>query len=55
MEELVRLLKENKLTIGSCESLTAGLFTSMIARVSGASAVLRGGKERCRSCRYKDH
>lgn len=43
MEELVQILKEKQLTIGSCESLTAGLFTSKIAEVSGASAVLKGG------------
>ncbi|MCI8539941.1 MAG: CinA family protein [Erysipelotrichaceae bacterium] len=43
MEELFRLLKEKGLTIGSCESLTAGLFTSMLASISGASAVLKGG------------
>ena len=28
MKELVQMLKENGMTIGSCESLTAGLFTS---------------------------
>lgn len=43
MEELLRLLKENGWTIGSCESLTAGLFTSELAKISGASAVLKGG------------
>lgn len=43
MEELIALLKEKHLTIGSCESLTAGLFTSSIAEVPGASAVLKGG------------
>lgn len=42
-EELVRLLKEKGLTIGSVESLTAGLFASNIASVPGASSVLRGG------------
>lgn len=43
MDELVMLLKEQGLTIGSCESLTAGLFTSKIAEVPGASNVLKGG------------
>ncbi len=43
MEELLALLKERGLTIGSCESLTAGLFTSQLASISGASAVLKGG------------
>lgn len=43
MEELVALLKKQNKTIASCESLTAGLFTSCIARVPGASAVLLGG------------
>lgn len=43
MKEVVKCLKEKSLTIGSCESLTAGLFTSTIAEVSGASAVLKGG------------
>lgn len=43
MEELLRLLKENHLTIGSCESLTAGLFCAELASLSGASSVLKGG------------
>lgn len=43
MEELVSLLKKRKYTIASIESLTAGLFASTIAEVSGASAVLKGG------------
>ena len=37
MKELVELLKIRKMTIASCESLTAGLFTSRIAEVPGAS------------------
>lgn len=40
---LVHELKERKLTIGSVESLTAGLFCSKVAEIPGASAVLRGG------------
>lgn len=42
MEELFALLKERGCTIGSCESMTAGLFASTLASVPGASAVLRG-------------
>lgn len=43
MEELLRLLQAGNLTIGSCESLTAGLFTARFAELSGVSEVLRGG------------
>ena len=43
MKSLIERLKRDGLTIGSCESLTAGLFASTIAEVSGASAVLKGG------------
>ena len=43
MQELIALLKEKQLTIGSCESFTAGLFCASLASVSGASAVLKGG------------
>lgn len=43
MKELVDTLKKENLTIGSCESLTAGLFSSTMAEVPGASAVLKGG------------
>ena len=41
MKALIERLKKDRLTIGSCESLTAGLFASTIAEVSGASAVLK--------------
>lgn len=43
MEALLRLLKTRNWTIGSCESLTAGLFTNRFAELSGVSAVLKGG------------
>lgn len=43
MKKLVERLTEKNLTIGSCESLTAGLFASTMAEVPGASAVLKGG------------
>lgn len=42
MKELIELLSERGWTIGSCESLTAGLFSSSIAAIPGASKVLRG-------------
>lgn len=42
MERLVKILKEKKLTISSCESLTGGLFASSIVNVSGASEVFVG-------------
>lgn len=42
-KQLVSLCKKYHLTLSSCESLTAGLFTSTIASIPGASAVLKGG------------
>src|SRR5690606_14608435 len=36
-------LQENKLTIATAESITAGLLASTIASVSGASSILKGG------------
>ena len=41
-KQLVSLCTENHLTISSCESLTAGLFTSTNASIPGASAILKG-------------
>ncbi|MCQ2793770.1 MAG: CinA family protein [Bacilli bacterium] len=41
--KLVRLLTKHHLTIGSVESLTAGLFVATLAEVPGASKVVRGG------------
>lgn len=43
MEELLSCLKERGLTIGSCESFTAGLFCASLASLNGASEVLKGG------------
>lgn len=43
MKELVEILIEKQYSIASIESLTAGLFTSKVAEVSGASTVLKGG------------
>lgn len=42
MKELVSLLKEKGLTIGSIESMTGGLFASSITSVPGASKVFKG-------------
>ena len=42
MERLVKALKEKKLTISSCESLTGGMFASDIVSISGASSVFKG-------------
>ncbi|MCH7321008.1 competence/damage-inducible protein A [Solibacillus sp. MA9] len=41
--KLVEMLFENKLTIAAAESLTAGLFQSELAEISGVSSVLVGG------------
>lgn len=41
--EVVQELKNQALTISSCESFTAGAFCATIADVPGASAVLKGG------------
>lgn len=40
---VVTLLKKRGLTITAAESLTAGLFQSMLANVSGASDIFNGG------------
>lgn len=42
-EELVHLLAQRHQTIGTCESLTAGMVCAAITDVPGASAVFRGG------------
>ena len=42
MKELVSLLKEKNLTIGSIESMTGGLFASGITSIPGASKVFKG-------------
>ena len=42
MEELVRLLKERKLTISSAESLTGGFFASELTSIPRASKVFPG-------------
>ncbi len=43
MEELVAKLKEKKLTLSCCESLTGGLFASSLVNISGVSEVFVGG------------
>lgn len=42
-EEIVAQLTQHHLTIATAESLTAGMLSSTIADVPGASAVLQGG------------
>lgn len=41
--EVVKLLKKEKLTIATAESLTAGLLANKIAEIPGVSKILRGG------------
>lgn len=41
--DLIAICKSRGLTLGTAESLTAGLVVSKLAEVPGASAVLRGG------------
>lgn len=43
VKELIDVCTKKGLTVSSCESLTAGLFTSTIASVPGASNILKGG------------
>ncbi len=42
-DKIVAQLKQLNLTVATAESLTAGMLSSAIADVSGASAVLQGG------------
>lgn len=42
-QKLIELAKEKHVTISSCESFTAGLFSATLASIPGASAVLKGG------------
>lgn len=41
--DLIAICKSRGLTLGTAESLTAGLVAAKLAEVPGASAVLRGG------------
>ncbi|MBQ4252482.1 MAG: nicotinamide-nucleotide amidohydrolase family protein [Erysipelotrichaceae bacterium] len=43
MQQLVDLLKERKLTVSGCESLTAGLFMSTLGNIPSVSKVFKGG------------
>jgi nicotinamide-nucleotide amidase len=43
MEELMKSLKQNKLTIAAAESLTGGMFQQVLTGNPGASSVLKGG------------
>ena len=43
MENLLKVLKEKGLTLGSIESMTGGLFASNFTSIPGASAVFKGG------------
>lgn len=42
-EQIVAQLRKKNLTVATAESLTAGMLSSTIADVAGASAVLHGG------------
>lgn len=42
MQKLVNILLKNNLTIGSCESITGGLFASSLTNVSGVSKTFKG-------------
>lgn len=42
-ENVIRFLQENKVTVSTAESCTAGLLASTFASVSGCGSVLEGG------------
>ena len=42
-EKVIKAFTQEKLTLGSVESLTAGLFASTLCSIPGASKVFRGG------------
>ena len=41
-KDLLKYLEENNLTLGSCESITGGLFASSITKIKGSSKVYKG-------------
>lgn len=43
VEQIVAQLKQHNFTVATAESLTAGMLSSTIADVAGASSVLQGG------------
>lgn len=42
MKKIINLLKEKNITLGSVESLTGGLFASMVTSFSGVSSFYKG-------------
>lgn len=42
MNNLVKILKEKHLSIGSVESMTGGLFASTLTSISGVSSIYKG-------------
>ena len=42
-QDVVKQLTQRRLTVATAESLTAGMLSSVIAAIPGASAVLQGG------------
>ncbi|MFD1735889.1 competence/damage-inducible protein A [Bacillus salitolerans] len=42
-DEVIKMLTDKSLTISSAESLTGGLFSESLTRVSGASSIVKGG------------
>ncbi len=42
-QEIINLLKDNHLTIATAESLTAGMISSYLCSIPGASEVVKGG------------
>ena len=42
INKVIELLKDSKLTLSSCESLTGGLFASTITSYSGVSSFFKG-------------
>lgn len=43
VEKIISLLQKQNKTVGTAESLTAGMISSYIAGVSGSSSILNGG------------
>ena len=43
VEKIISLLQKENKTVGTAESLTAGMISSFIAGVSGSSSILKGG------------
>ena len=43
VNEVINLLIEKNITLSSCESLTGGLFSSLVTSLSGVSKIYKGG------------